>query len=74
MVPCTEKGPRRPTGLMKAARHCERPAGHSGGMAGRLGEVLAPRGRMPMSGKAGINSSRAEGPRINSSKAVELGL
>lgn len=58
---------------MKAAGHCERPAGHSGGLAGRLGEVLAPRGRMPLSGKADINSGRAEGPRINSSKAVELG-
>lgn len=68
---CTEKGPRRPTGLMKAARHCERPAEHSGGMEGRLGEVLSLRGRMPMSGKAGINSGRRRGPHINCSKAVE---
>lgn len=57
MRPCTEKGPRRPTGLMKASRHCARPAGHRGGMAGRLGEVLALDRRMPMARKAGINSS-----------------
>lgn len=57
MGPCTGKGPRRPTGLMKAARHCARPAGHCGGMAGRLGEVLALNRRMPTARKAGINSS-----------------
>lgn len=74
MAPCTEKGPTRPMGLMKVARHCERPAGHSGGLVGRLGEVLAWRGRMPMSGKAGINSEQAEGPCINSSKAEEQSL
>lgn len=56
MGPSTGKGPKRPTGLMKAARHCARPAGHCGGMAGRLGEVLALNRRMPMARKAGINS------------------
>ena len=64
MVPCTEKGPRRPTGLMKAARHCERPAGQSGGMAGRLGEVLAPRGRMPCQGRQALTPAGPRGPTL----------
>lgn len=51
MVPCTEKGPARPTGLMKAAGHCERATGHSGDITGRLGEVLALGGRMPCQGR-----------------------
>lgn len=63
MGPCTGKRPKKPTGLMKASRHCVRPAGHCGGMAGRLGEVLALNRRMPMARKAGINSSmQAKGP------------
>lgn len=70
MVPCTEKGPRRPTGLMKVAWHCETPAGHSGGMEGRLGEVLALRGRMSMSGKAGINSGERRGPVLTAQRPL----
>lgn len=44
MAPCSEKGPARPTGLMKAARHCERPAGLTG--HGReAGRGLSPEGK-----------------------------
>lgn len=67
MVPCTEEGPQRPPGLMRAARHCEWPADLLGAWQG-AGRGLSLRGRMPMSGK------EAEGPCSNPAKAVERGL
>lgn len=60
MVPWHREGPRRPTGPMKAARHCERPAGHSG-MA-EAGRGLSPEG-MPMSGQA-LTPAGPRGPAL----------
>lgn len=42
MGPCTGKRPKKPTGLMKASRHCIRPAGHCGGMPREAGRGLSP--------------------------------
>lgn len=45
MVSSTAKGPTRPTGLMKAARHCERPAEHLGGHGREAGRGLSHKGK-----------------------------
>lgn len=68
MVPCIGKGPRRPMGLMKAARHCEKPQDTLGAWRGGW-EQWQPGGRMSVSGEVAINSGRPRPQGVKSSKA-----